>query len=97
MASKKDFSTDATSVFVDKMVAPPKQAEAAPKKPAKKPAQRRTNAAQTEVKVTFMLHDDMDAKMRYICYAERMKQKDVIDAALRAYVADYESKHGRIK
>jgi len=95
--AKKDFSNDAASVFVDKMVTP---APAAPKParstPTPKNYRQRTNAAQTEVKVTFMLRKDMDAKMRYVCFAERFKQKDVIDAALRAYFADYEKKHGKI-
>ena len=93
--TKKDFTTDAASVFVEKMVAPPKTA-AAPT-PTRKNARQRTNAAGTEVKLTFMLSEDLDAKLRYVCFAERYKQKDVINAALRAYFDDYEKKHGKIK
>lgn len=95
--AKKDFTTDAASVFVDKMVAPPKTAAAPSQTLTRKNARQRTNAAHTEVKLTFMLSEELDAKLRYVCFAERYKQKDVINAALRSYFDDYEKKHGKIK
>ena len=100
MATKKDFSTDAASVFVEKMTAPAKKPAAAARTsttaPTPKNSRQRTNADGTEVKVTFMLGRDVEAKLRYICFAERFKQKDVINAALRAYIENYESTNGKI-
>ena len=94
MANKKDFTTDAASVFVEKMITPTDTAPAARRTPTPAPAQKKVKPA--EVKVTFMLRDDMDVKLRYICFAEHMKQKDVLTDALGAYFAAYEKKHGKI-
>jgi hypothetical protein len=97
MARKKDFTADAAGVFVDKMVAPPKkQAAAEPKQLERKNARQRTNAANTEVKITFMLDKELEAKARYICFAERYKMKDVLNAAVELYAEQYEDKYGSI-
>ena len=99
--SKKDFTAEAAGVFVDKMITP----EAPQPTTAKKPAAQRTpdirtrymNKAQTETKVTFMIDTGTDDKLRYIAFAERCKQKQIINAALQKYIADYEKKHGKIE
>lgn len=113
MAIKKDFIADAASAFVDKMMTPtqqqPKQPTAKKKTPtaadAAKEARRQipvpqryySNKDGSEVKVTFMLSTENEAKLRYICFADRKKQKDVINAALRDYIAAYERKNGKIE
>lgn len=96
MAKKKDFTADAAGVFVDKMVAPPKKQAAAPKQLERKNARQRTNADNTEVKVTFMLDKELEAKARYICFAQRYKMKDVLNAAVELYTEQYEDKYGSI-
>lgn len=95
MARKKDFTADAASVFVEKMITPQPTAKT-PKELTRKDARQRTNAANTEVKVTFMLDKELEAKLRYICFAERYKQKDVLNAAVELYVESYEDKFGKI-
>lgn len=82
---------------MDKMVAAaPKKTAAAPKEIARKNARQRTNADNTEVKVTFMLDKELEAKARYICFAQRYKMKDVLNAAVDLFVEQYEDKYGTI-
>lgn len=100
--AKKDFTAEAAGVFVDKMISPAAAAPTAEPQAAKKPRAiehrtPQTNAAGTEIKATFMLREDLERKVRYIAYAERCKQKVIINDALQAYVDDYEATHGAIR
>lgn len=49
-----------------------------------------------EVRVTFMLSNDNVEKLRQVCFAERCKQKHVINDALQKFFDDYEAKHGKL-
>ena len=98
--AKKDFTAEAAGVFVDKMItpaAPTAEPQAAKKPRAIEHRTPQTNAAGTEIKATFMLREDLERKVRYIAYAERCKQKVIINDALQAYVDDYEATHGVIR
>lgn len=93
--NKKDFMAEAAGVFVDKMITP-----AATPQPAAKPVaikKPQTNAAGTEIKVCFMLAEEIERKMRYIAFAERCKQKTIVTDALLSYINNYEAAHGKIK
>lgn len=94
--NKKDFTADVAGVFVDKMITPTPANTSTPKaKAAKKQPRPETTGA--EEKATFMLYADVAYKLRYICFAQRTKQKTIINDALRAYIEDYEARNGKIK
>ena len=98
--AKKDFTAEAAGVFVDKMItpaAPTTEPQAAKQPRTIEHRTPQTNAAGTEIKATFMLREDLERKVRYIAYAERCKQKVIINDALQAYVDDYEATHGVIR
>lgn len=95
--AKKDFTAEAAGVFVDKMItSTPTEKPTAKAKPAA-PKQPRAQGTAPEVKATFMLDADIERKLRYIAYAERSKQKTIINDALRNYIDDYERTHGKIR
>lgn len=54
------------------------------------------NKFEDEVRVTFMLTIENSEKLRSICYAERCKQKHVINDALQMYFDAYEAQHGKL-
>lgn len=95
--AKKDFTAEAAGVFVDKMISPAPAAEPTAKKQPKPQPKPQPKAAGVEIKATFMLREDLERKVRYIAYAERCKQKVIVNDALQAYIDDYEAKHGAIR
>lgn len=49
-----------------------------------------------ELRVTFNMSVEHCKKLRAICYAEDMKQKHVIEAALQLFFDTYEKQHGKL-
>lgn len=91
--TKKDFTADAASVFVEKMITPtpaqtPKAAQQ-PKKATKKPTPKQQPQPKEEIKETFFLEKQLDDRLRYYVFTQRTTLKAVITAALRDYLAKH--------
>lgn len=89
--TKKDFTADAASVFVEKMIAPAPAPKAAqqPKKATKKPTPKQQPQPKEEIKETFFLEKQLDDRLRYYVFTQRTTLKAVITAALRDYLAKH--------
>lgn len=50
-----------------------------------------------EVRATFIVSEELLKKMKYIALAEDVLLKEVLNSSLSQYIAEWESKNGRIK
>ena len=50
-----------------------------------------------EKRATFIVREDLLEKVKAIAYWDRVKIKDVMDAAMDKHIQAYEKKHGTVK
>jgi len=50
-----------------------------------------------EKRATFIVREDLLEKVKAIAYWDRVKIKDVMDAAMEKHIQTYEKKHGKVK
>ena len=100
--TKKDFTADAASVFVDAMITPTAPKTEQPKQTANRREQPKAKASsapaepQPEVKVTFRMGEPLYNKLRYFVFTQRTTLKAVLIDALTDYIAKYERKNGKL-
>lgn len=70
----------------------PAPAAEQPKKTAKRPDDSEAGGK----KVTFVLSDEMEYKLRYVQFIERRTRREIITDALQMYFAEHEAEHGKI-
>lgn len=97
--TKKDFTADAASVFVDAMITPTAPKTEQPKQTANRRQPKASSAPaepQPEVKVTFRMGEPLYNKLRYFVFTQRTTLKAVLIDALTDYIAKYERKNGKL-
>lgn len=57
---------------------------------------RPSKKKEPETAATFLVSDILLKKLKYICYADGVMQKEIINSALSAYIENWEKENGNI-
>lgn len=93
--SKKNFTGGLNSLLGDQPEKPKRGRPVTQTKEITKSSQEGTK--ENETRATFIINEELLAKLKAIAYWDRVLIKDVVNTALQETVAKYEKKNGDIK
>ena len=90
-SAKKKSTATKTQVVEKRKAGRPKTSRKIPKDTTEE------GTKEGEKRATFIVREDLLEKVKAIAYWDRVKIKDVMDAALEKHIQTYEKKNGTVK
>ena len=99
MGQKKDFSNDRLSDLLGSVreeTPIPEQSGQGVGRPKRNVSTSQNGLRMGQTRMTFIVEEELQDKLKYIAFMERISIREIMDVAIRDYLTKYEGIYGEI-